>query len=145
MWVIKKLFSFVVTACCITVVGGLVWANNLCKLKDIDGVRTFYLYAASSQAKMVSTLRFEDLFSVKGESVRFDRNGQDEYGLVSEILAQYGATLTYTETLDGVTSYYAITPNLYGGVLINGNKINLHIAISENQCVVGTPVIFGGF
>ena len=82
---------------------------------------------------------------MKGESVRFDRNGQDEYGLVSEILAQYGATLTYTETLDGVTSYYAITPNLYGGVLINGNKINLHIAISENQCVVGTPVIFGGF
>ena len=145
MWFIKKLWSFIVAISCITVVGGFILASNICKLKEIDGVHTFYLYSASSQAKQVSTLRFEDLFSVKGESVRFDRKGEDEHKLVNDILDRYGATLTHIEQLDGVNSYYATSPNLYGGVLINGQKINLHVAISETECVIGTPIIFGGF
>lgn len=145
MWMVKKLWAFMVTVLCVAVVGGLVWASNLCKLKDIEGVRTFYLYSASSQAKQVSTLRFEEVFSVKGESVRFDRNGKTESELVNEFFNKYGATLVYSETLDGVTSYYALTPNFNGGVIVNGNTVNLHVAISETECVVGTPIIFGGF
>ena len=145
MWMIKKLWSFLVAVVSITIVGGLVWSSNICKLKDIAGIRTFYLHSASSQAQQVSALRFEDIFSVKGESVRFARQGQTEQALVSDLLEKYNATLVFCEQVDGVASYYAVSNAFSSGVLINGCKVNLHVAVGERECVVGTPMIFGGF
>ena len=146
MWrFFKRLWSCTVTLVCVVVVGALVWASNLCKLKDLDGKRAFYLYSASSQAKRVETLRFEELFSVKGESVRFAVTQTEKAGLLEEILNKYDAELVFTEYVDGVTSYYAVTPRFSGGVVVDGQTVNLHVAIGERECVVGTPMIFGGF
>ena len=146
MWrFLKRLWSCMVTLVCVVVVGSLVWASNLCKLKDIDGKRAFYLYSASSQAKRVETLRFEQLFSVKGESVRFAVTQTEKEGLIEELFDKYDAELVCTEYVDGVTSYYAVTPRWNGGVVIDGKTVNLHVAIGDKECVVGTPIIFGGF
>ena len=145
MWILKKIWSFIVAVVSIITVGGLLWASNLCKFKEIDGMRTFYLHSSSSQAQQVSTLRFEDIFSVKGESVRFARCDEEESALVNGILEKYGATLIFSEQVDGVTSYYATTHAFSSGILLNGCKINLHVAVGKTECVVGTPMIFGGF
>ena len=146
MWrFIKRLYSFTATLVCVAVVGALVWASNLCKLKDIDGKRAFYLYSASSQAKIVETLRFEQLFSVKGESVRFAITKDEREMVAEQVFAKYGAQLVFTEQLDGVICYYGISERLGGGVVVNGKSVNLHVAISQTECVVGCPIIFGGF
>ena len=145
MWLIKRVYSFVSACVCVAVVGGLLWASGLCKLKEIDGKRTFYLYSASSQAVAVPTLKFEHLFSVKGESVRFSLNGADGQKIAEGILSNYGAELIQKETVDGVTSYYAYSPCFSNGIHLFSQKINLHVAVNDDECVVGNPIIFGGF
>lgn len=145
MCLIKRVYSFVSALVCVAVVGGLVWASSLCKLKAIDGKRTFYLYSASSQAMAVQTLKFEHIFSVKGESVRFPLNGKDAQTTAEEILSRYGAELISKEVVDGITSYYAQSPCFSNGITLFGQKVNLHVAVNADECVVGNPIIFGGF
>ena len=146
MWFIKRFASFISACVCVFIIGSLVWASGLCKLKDISGKRTFYLYSASSQALQVETLTFSQIFSVKGESVRFSLSADsDKRATAEEILSSYGAQILWQETVDGVTSYYAQTPRFSNGVQIQGKKINLHVAVSDTECVVGNPIIFGGF
>ncbi|MBR2024161.1 MAG: YwmB family TATA-box binding protein [Clostridia bacterium] len=142
---IKRLYSFTATLVCVAVVGTLVWASNLCKLKDIEGKRAFYLYSASSQAKIVENLRFEHLFSVRGESVRFAVTKAERETVAENVLQKYGAELVFTEETDGVVCYYGITERFGQSVMVNGKPVNLHVAVSQTECVVGYPIIFGGF
>ncbi len=141
---LKRLYTFLTTVVVVGVASCFLFAGNLCKLKDIDGKRTFYLYSASSQATQVQTLRFEDLFSVKGESVRFALV-EDGRTTAEDILSRYDATVCLEERVDGVTSYYAVSPRLGVGVRVGEYTVNLHVAVSTEECVVGSPIIFGGF
>ena len=145
LWILRRIYAVISAFVCVCVVGGMLWASGLCKLKAIDGTRTFYLYSASSQAMAVSTLTFEQIFSVKGESVRFPLNGKTPEETVENVLSLYGATLVYKEEISGTTSYYAYTPRFSNKVLLGGKKINLHVAVNAQDCVVGCPIIFGGF
>lgn len=118
-----------------------------CRLGEIEGKRTFYLYTPSSQATQKTTLDFLDVFHVQGESVCFEFLGTDDkkQELVQEILKKYRAELVVKEEILGTVSYYAYTPTLFKGVSVQGKRVNLHIAIGETQAAVGTPIIFGGF
>lgn len=142
---IKRLYSFTATLVCVAVVGTLVWASNLCKLKDIEGKRAFYLYSASSQAKIVENLRFEHLFSIKGESVRFAVTKYERETVAENVLKKYGAQLVFVEQTGETVCYYGITPRFGQGVLVNGKSVNVHVAVSQTECIVGYPIIFGGF
>lgn len=121
-----------------------VKAANISRLSAFSGERTFYLHSASSQALTKTTLSFSDLFCVRGESVTFSLP-KAEKDFVQELLSDYGAELVDIESACGVTSYYAFVPTWSEGVEIEGKRINLHIAIENERCAVGTPIIFGGF
>ena len=143
-WILKRVCSVVFAIVCACTVGMMLYASNVCKLKAIDGKRTFYLYSASSQASMVSTLTLDKIFSVRGESVRFPLQNTGEQ-TAEEILSKYNARLVCTERIDGITSYYAVSESFASGIVLFGERVNLHVAVSETECVVGSPVIFGGF
>lgn len=134
----------------------LIKATHICRLSAFTGERTFYLDSASSNALVKSRLDFSDIFRVRGESVAFflpseetgaqesaQRNAEENF--VKRVLEEYGAQLLVTESACGVTSYYAFVPSWHDGVFVGEKTVNLHIAIENNRCVVGTPIIFGGF
>lgn len=122
-------------------------AVSVSKLSEIKGERTFFLDSASSQALMKTELALSDLGRVKGECVSFSINVCEgiRYALSEEIATRYGAEIQFIEECVGVTSFYAYTARWQEFILVDGKPVNLHIAVSKEKCVVGTPIIFGGF
>ena len=110
-----------------------------------QGESEYYLYSPSSQAKIKETLSFSDLPFVEGRSecYRFDNVEETEL-FVKELEEKTHAVPLLSETVDGVKSVY-YKADLPYFVRLNGQKINLHIAVKENLVKVGTPIIFGGF
>ena len=138
--VCKTMFAVLI---CLAV-GGAFYIKNSFLLRELTGERTFYLHSKSSQGLMKTELGVLDLPYRTGESVRYALtiSGESE---AARVLQTYGAELLWTEEACGVTSYYALSPRLGAGIWVNGRLVNLHIAVGGEQCVVGTPIIFGGF
>ena len=123
-----------------------IWGTRISRLSDIEGERIFYLYSPSSQSLRAEELRVRDFPNIKGESVRFDLDSSTALeSLVQELTERYGAKVVFTERVDGVTSFYCYTEKWSDGITLDGAMVNLHIAVNQTQCAVGTPIIFDGF
>ncbi len=120
-------------------VGLCAWGMRATRLSSLKGERTFYLDSPSSQANIKSTLCLLDIARVRGESVCLEK------GEAEEILAALNAEVLFVEEAGEVRSYYCYSKALYGGLRVGKFWVNLHIAVGEERCVVGSPIIFGGF
>ncbi len=118
----------------------LAWGTGASRFSTLSGEHTYYLYSASSQAQMKTSLQITDFGKIKGESVRLT-SAID----VEELLEKYSAEICFEERSAGVHSYYCYTPHWTDGVQIGEYFVNLHVAFSEGGCTVGAPIIFGGF
>ena len=144
-WRMKSLLSGLVALALVASVGLGIYMMNACKLRALNGERTFYLHSASSQGLRKTELSLADYANITGESVRFAR-GEDSAEEISRYIAeQYDADILFTEEACDVVSYYCYTKRWEESVIVNGVEVNLHIAVSETQCAVGTPIIFDGF
>ena len=114
--------------------------QNACVLRRLRGERNFYVYSASSQAKMQTALQPLDVFFKTGESVWLDEP-IDAYALMQ----YFNAEVVYIERVGDTVSYYGFSPDLPRGIVLQGKAVNLHIAVSPRGCAVGTPIIFGGY
>ncbi len=112
------------------------------RFSDLEGKRSYYLRSSSSQAEIKTELSPLDFFSLTGESVTF---ACDNEQIADELLTRYNGTLLWVEEGEGVRSYYAYAPKFQKGIRIGGRLVNLHIAVGQGRCSVGTPIIFGGF
>ncbi len=117
--------------------------TNVSKLSRYEGEHTYYLDATSSQSLMKTKLSGLDFLRVKGESVRVQ--GATDEGFVERVLQEQNACVLFTEEVCGVRSYYCYTPRWQESVYLQGGKVNLHIAVGETGCVIGYPIIFGGY
>ena len=143
VWGLKNLIKTIL-ALALAVV--LVFAVTLwrgSRFSALKGERVFYLYSASSQAVIKEKITLTDLFFVKGECVTLPC--VDEEKTLQELLRLYKAEILFEEEAGGVHSYYCRTLNWGDKTKINGVFVNLHIAFQEDRCVVGAPLIFGGF
>lgn len=120
----------------------LVSVASVGKFGAYAGERTYYLDSASSQGLQTSRLEGLDFLRVKGESVFIASDTQPH---VQEIIKSYGASVVWTEQIDGVTSYYCYTPRWKETVVVNGRRVNLHIACVNGGFALGSPIIFGGY
>ena len=124
---------------------------NISRLSVLEGERTFFLGSASSQALIKTELRLSDLNKVKGECVSFALEDYEggryllSEDIASAIAEEFDAKILFKETCAGVTSYYCYTPRWQDTILIEGQPINLHVAVSNERFAVGAPIIFGGF
>lgn len=59
-------------------------------------------------------------------------------------LKKMDGKILFSETAAGITNYYC-SARLPYSVIIDGNVVNLHIAVSERGVKVGSPIIFGGY
>lgn len=150
----KYLFKTFFTVFLATVVAVIslfcVWSVNVCRLSSLSGERVFYLHSASSQGLRKTGLALADFVNVRGESVCFSLENQaqteaDGLEIARALAAEFGAEILKTESCGNLFSYYAYTPRWADGVFVDGQKINLHVAVSGERCVVGTPIIFDGF
>ena len=121
-------------------------AAHLSRLSFLQGERTYYLDSASSQSLTKSKLAAWDIFRVQGESVCFTIVEREEKGVFARTLVEkLGGAILFIEEMDNTISFYAYIPTWGSGISINERKVNLHIAVSGENCKVGTPIIFGGF
>ena len=101
----------------------------------------YYLDSSSSQGLRKRAITPFDLFRMKGESVILEK----EVGDVEAILELYDAKILFIEEVCDTLSYYCYTEKWSDGITLDGATVNLHIAVNQTQCAVGTPIIFGGF
>lgn len=145
---IRRIKTLLTTAAALAIVCGVgmgVYVVNACKLRGIEGERVFYLDSASSQGLRKEELTLRDFSRIKGESVRFDLADEDGETLVNRLIEEYNATVLFTEEVSGVVSYYCYTPDWEEYLDLNGQRVNFHVAVSAEECAVGTPIIFDGF
>ena len=146
LWKLVKGLVSLLTAAAIAVAIGLgIYMLNACKLRAIEGERTFYLDSDSSQGLRKTELELRDYARITGESVRFARGEKSEEALAQEIAQKYRAEILFTEEAAGVVSFYCYTSLWDNAIFVNGQMVNLHVAVAEEECAVGTPVVFGGF
>ena len=119
---------------------------SVCKLRALTGERTFYVYTPSSQAGMRSVLTWQEWLFVTGESVGIELCSiWQAKTYAQEVLNRYGGEILFEEQSGDVTCIYAYSKQLGGGVSVYGKRVNLHVALRGKVCVVGTPIIFGGY
>ena len=106
----------------------------------------FYSGNESSEAQMVTAQGFEalevkaSLQDIRGESAYFLNADCSK-----EILKSYEASIVFSETVSGIKNIYAYTKKIKNCIMLNGKKINIHIAVSADKTVAGSPIIFGGY
>lgn len=122
----------------------VVKGANSVQLSKTQGERTYFLCSASSQAWQKSTLTAGELSLKQGESVCFLTEESAE-SLRDQLLQDYRAVLVKEEGCLDVVSYYCYAAELGDGLIIDGKRVNLHIAVGQGRCAVGTPILFGGF
>ena len=141
------LFTALLIACA---VAAGVRISNALPLSSLKGTHTYYTYSPSSQAQVQTKLNGLDFLHLQGESVNVTLTEQDKRDLhayAQTVFEKYKASVLCMEQTNETVSYYGYSPMLKGGVTVQGKKVNLHIAFSKDntRCVVGTPIIFGGF
>ena len=133
-------------SCCVA-----VRMNTVSKFSTLKGEHTYYVNSASSQSLQKQTLSISDLFLVKGESVCMDKNSYEggRYAsnddLAKDFAKKFDVEWRFSERVGDTVSYYGYTPKWQEKLFLYGMPINFHLAISQTQVVVGTPIIFGGF
>ncbi len=119
--------------------GAFAYALTRSPVFDGDG---YELYAGTSSAAVIVTdspATLKLTLPVAGESARWEGD------LAAELLARFEAKVLFCEEVCGIRNYYCHSPQLGEGVLLNGVRVNLHIAVSGDRTAAGTPIIFGGF
>ena len=111
-----------------------------------EGNHTFYLYNKSSQAT-IKTLNEEQaktfLYfknSLKGESVEFFSE-DNALKLINDLNVKY----VFCEKGEDFSCTYYYTDKIKNYVVLNGNKVNLHLSCGKGVYTVGSPIIFGSF
>jgi hypothetical protein len=102
-----------------------------------------YVGSNSSNAEIL-TVDSKDYMSLKkvtGESVKISSSNFDVY----DFFEKYNAEIVFTETVDGVVSYYGYSKDIKYQTIIGGKRINLHVAKAKNLVTVGSPIIYGSF
>ena len=50
-----------------------------------------------------------------------------------------------SERVNGITNYYFYSDKLMKKEVINGNIVNIHIAVANNYVTIGYPIIYGSY
>ena len=142
-----KQFFALCAACLVGLIATLsLRLGCVCKLREIDGRRTFFVYAPSSKACVRTSLSISEMLFVTGECVEKECSSVEvAKAYAKTIVERYRAVVLFEEEIDGIKCLYAYAEGLGNGVTVYGKRVNLHIAVKNNRCAVGTPMIFGGY
>lgn len=108
----------------------------------------YYVFSTGggSAAKMISA---EQIRAAEVKRSIKKTDGESAYYLntdnSAELLNKYRAKVVFCQTVDGIYNIYAYTDKFDGYLVLEGKRVNLHIAVTDNSTVIGSPIIFGGY
>ncbi|RXZ62014.1 hypothetical protein ESZ91_06390 [Candidatus Borkfalkia ceftriaxoniphila] len=141
----KRLAVFALAAMCL-MLAALPQIMNKSLLFKKGTSYTLYAGSVSSNARMIVCGEGKEFLTklftreVTGESAAYADKGAaffEAERLETRFLIE--------ESAAGVTNYYGYSPRLSGGVTLFGERINVHVAVSERGSAIGSPLIFGGY
>jgi len=98
-------------------------------------------YSTTEQIKKVKKEDYKFILGVKGESFSL----KNENFCLDEFVKELDLHIVYEENLGEVVCYYGYSKKVKYLESIDGNLINVHIAV-RNECVkIGFPIIYGSF
>ena len=136
----KGVFTFVL---CLVVVSIIFLINSTSLFYSFNGKNEVYLNNNSSVANIVSVNRerVKTFISKKGEAIFIEKEKLSPV----EIMERFNAKLVFIEKIDEGVSYYAYSNDIKYVKRVKGEKVNLHIFISEKGTKIGSPIIYGSF
>ncbi len=63
----------------------------------------------------------------------------------SNLLKSYGAKLLFIESCNGVTNYYYYSKKISSKEVFKNKKVNIQVAVTSDNIVIGSPIIYGGY
>lgn len=111
-----------------------------------DGEYSLY-YEDGGMSKEYSLTAFQTIFArlgkggVSGESVRFSGDDED----IDRIIKKLNIEIKDSQRLANLTTLYGYSARLGGGVMLDGQKINIQIVRKGNTVIIGTPLIMGSY
>ncbi len=102
-----------------------------------------YLNDASSLAQIEKVDKIEYYFQrgVKGESVQLSLNGFS----LENLLEEFDAEIKFSEQTSDSEIYYAYSPKIRFKKQVKGQTVNLHVVLTKDRAILGSPLIFGSF
>ncbi len=124
------------TACllCLMVLSSFIIANKLPQ-KEI----VYSLNGKSSGEFIKEEISLDKIFLIDGVSIKI--NGCD----IEEKLNLLNAKRAHYFTDGEVENYYFFSEKVHDFEIINGKKVNIHLAVKEGEIVVGSPIIYYGY
>lgn len=141
----KRLVIALLSFFCLALVA-LPQAMNKAPLFKTGICYTLYAGSESSNARMLVCREGREWLDkllakgLTGESASYG----DTHTALSEA-KRLDTHILFVEYAAGITNYYGYSPRLSGGVTVNGERVNVHVAVSDRGSAIGTPIIFGGF
>lgn len=137
---IKKVFVFVISA---IIILSLFVFNKMPIFANYANSYEAYLTDFSCSNKIINVNKFAYpfMFNIKGESAVLEK----ETFNLQTFLTDLNAKVVDIESGETYTCYYAYSPDIKKTKVINGQAVNLHIAITDKQVKVGSPIIYGSF
>ena len=135
----KVLMAFGFIACCLI----LWWGNNMPVFSSYATDYEVYKQSASSSAQIVRAdiITCPFISGKTGESCKIDATTFN----TGAFLGKFNAKVVFTEKVDNVTCIYAYSPKVKYSTIVNGKKVNLHLAFNGDEVTLGTPLIYGGY
>ena len=111
-----------------------------CRNTDLDGIDM-----GTGKIVQCSVADFSSVLkrcnNVDGFSFCFNGTAQD----VDRIVRFFNLNVTSTQNLDGLQIVCGNSVKLLGGVLLDGETVNLQIAYKDGTVTVGSPLILGSY
>ena len=60
-------------------------------------------------------------------------------------LRKYNCEIVFTENINGIENYYFYSSKLLKKQVLNGKKVNVHLAVSDGKIILGYPIIYGSY
>lgn len=137
----KKIIAVILS--CLILSTSLYITNNLPVFKDYSNEYEVYLsdYSDTSKQIKVDLLQFLFTSDIKGQTIAIRK---EQFNLQT-FLQDMSAKIVHTSSVSSVTSYYCYSNKIKSYKIVNGVKVNLHVAIQKDSVKVGSPIIYGSF
>lgn len=124
---------------------------ELCDFAEGDFTVTLYSYETPDfehtlcGSMVLFTLTKEEFFDNKDNLNYFSMSIESEEMDAESLLNAVGALIKFEQSLESLQIYYAYSEKLGEAVVIDGQRVNLQIAVRDGKLIAGSPLIAGSY
>ncbi len=106
----------------------------------VPNTAVYSLNGKSGGEFIKGNIALDKIFDLEGVAVNLDSS----YDL-QKTLKLLSAKKVHYFTDGEIENYYFFTEKVHDFEIINGKKVNLHVAVSKGNLTVGSPIIYYGY